>query len=296
MPHGNVSIGIKGGEYVQLTKVDSSLLRVDIKNSLLKDASDNFEGLAIASDVSARIIEVEQTVATAIAQVKDTVGLDEDLGITWTGEMKNAFGEHTVVKTAIEALNTSFRNASIHLNNRIDSLNVEDTDTAGKIVVGVAEEKGFVRSIHSDLKINGNAFNHNVSEGLVSITLDAIDISVGGTDTRWNEKKVSQAIYDLSTWIENVSLKCVDTITSLNPACTSTANVTIDGNFIQLNTTRDDSKTLNASNNYNIDVSLALVKTATPIATDHVEVARNGLATNDFVHNEIENTLAWENY
>jgi len=133
----NTSISIHGGDFIELSNPNNKSLAIDVKSSTLANANNRYAGLAIASDVSAKILDIEQTTAAAVATIKQSVGLTDNLEVQWGTDTAAAYGSNSSVTKVIDALNTSFKNASIHLNKRINDLDVPSSDTLNKILVGV---------------------------------------------------------------------------------------------------------------------------------------------------------------
>lgn len=176
------------------------------------------------------------------------------------------------------------------IKSQVDNLDVDSTEAADKILVGVSQTDGKIASTAAGLKINNVDFTHVVGTAEMTATISGNNTLIGGADNAWKDVSISKAITDLSTAIDNIADNIITGEDALTPVTGTAAN----DDYVAVTATRDaetgnvtlDSSVLVATNTVDADIknNNADVADATP----------TGLATDAYVKNAIINALAWE--
>jgi len=265
---------------------DTFSVSTGVKVVALANASVDAMGLVTAADVSSKLLAVEQTVAAAIATIKESAGLTDNLTVNWAADTAAAYGQNSSMTKVIDAINSSFKNASVHLNGRIDGLTHGNSDTAGKILVGISQDKGNVSSYHATIKVNDVSFAHTVG-GDVTVTIDGTHIKVGGNTTQWKDMSVSTAIADLSNMIANVSGGFLRTVHGETPLAPDTNHKAVDEYVaVYASPTADNSTRLNSS--------VLVTKHPNVSSGTYSPAIDTGLATDGYVKDYVHSILEWE--
>lgn len=281
------SVNVKStDENLKISVVDSKLV-LDLSTATLADASNGSTGLALAEDVYRVITDNENVTATAIDNIKGSVGLNDGLGTS--DEFKAKFGDKTISQAVID-LSTDLASASAALDqtisDAIDSsiklLDVNDSSVAGQMVVKVSETDGKVQVGRAGLKVNTVTAGSDAN-GNITVTIDGSNVSVGGSSTH-KDKAISTAIADLSTAIDSVNGAAVKTVTG-ETGLVVVEGTTVNDDYVSVTATRNgDTVTLDSS----IRIANA------PSVSTGTAADATGLATDAYVKNAIQNALMWE--
>lgn len=266
--------------------------------------------IQVAGDASAKTVTY-----TATDRLKDAVQTVEDLSFTantstadyidihalYDGELEKGMFDLSIGVKIVDISTATATNTGLvdaynvkqeldKIKSQVDNLDVESTEVADKILVGVSQEDGLIASTAASLKINDVSFTHAVGSADMTVTISGNDTLIGGDDDAWKDVSISKAITDLSTAIDNIADNIITGEDALTPGTGTAAN----DDYVAVTATRDaetgnvtlDSSVLVATNTVDADIkdNNADVADATP----------TGLATDAYVKNAIINALAWE--
>lgn len=266
---------------------------VGVKTATLEDASNGSIGLAMAEDVYNELTAVEQTVATAITTMSNTVGLNSDYSVTWS--TASGIATDTTIVKAIEEVAKKADEAK-------QSGVTKFGDATGEISIDTTN------SIDGSVKF---AMNGSTLQG----TVNGWSGLVGKVDTNaTNIADVSTSLNDLSTYVRQTVDASIDalqakdveidaSIDRLDASVSALESRTITGESAILTNANDEyvnvSATKDDQGNVTIDssVQLATAIDLTDIknGTENVTPATaTGLATDATVKDYVAYALAWD--
>ena len=255
---------------------------VGVKTATLADASNGSTGLAMAEDVYNELTAVEQTVATAITTMSNTVGLNSDYSVTWS--QASGIAATTIVK-AIEEVAKKADDAKqsgvTEFGGKTGAISIDTenaTDGSIKFAMDGSTLKGTVNGwsdlvVKVDTNTNDIADVSNRLDDLSTYVRQTVDASIETLKAK--DVEIDASVSALKTKLESYTVKSIEGETGISERAEDA--------YVAVSVSKDDEGkvTLDSSVQLAVDVSLSTGET-------HAEAT--GLATDGWV----KDFLAWD--
>ncbi|WQJ53717.1 MAG: hypothetical protein [Wendovervirus sonii] len=264
--------------HIKKTKKRTDLATFESIEAGVGTATYNAATAAATTGTAGTTLADANTFKKAISSIGAAVGLTDGTDTfdpNWNSTIQTdlSIGKSNDIVDTIEKLDAS---VTLYIN----KMEVPNTDTANRILVGIEQHKGVVSSTSAILKINGVSYTHTKGDGIVTATIDGTNIKVGGT-TAWKNSSINKAIEDISNgFISNVVGE-----SKFAPV----SKTTISADYVRV----ESNKTSTNNNTYTLNTSLRLANHVT-IPSGASAATDTGLATDGYVKDYVQSILEWE--
>lgn len=277
---------------------------IGVKTATLAEASTggaDFKALADARDVYDELTAVEQTVATAITTMSNTVGLNSDYSVTWS--TASGIATDTTIVKAIEDVakkaDEAKQSGVTEFGGKTGAISIDTTNTTDGSIKFAMDESTLTGTVNGWSDLKTSVSNNSTAIGEVSTRLNDLSIYVRQTvDTSIDLLQAKDIEIDTSIDRLDASVSALKTELAKHTvkSIEGEARITTRANdeYVAVSASEPDAAgkvTIDSSVQLATDIDLTNIKNGNENVTP---ATATGLATDAMVKDYVTYALAWD--